>query len=70
MSLFAFPYGDDGHGNGHVAPALERAGYRAAFTYQGNPIRLPLAEPYRVERVAMGPDTDLTEILERGEVSS
>jgi hypothetical protein len=46
--------------------ALVRAGYRAAFGYGGQPFSTPVNDPYRLERVAMGPDTDLEAALEPG----
>lgn len=61
VELFAYPYGDDG---GIVPEALIRAGYSAAFGYGGSPVSTPPAEPYRLERLAMGPDTELGAALE------
>lgn len=61
VQLIAFPYGDPPSGT----TALAAAGYRAAFLYGGRPIRLPVSESavYRLERLAMGPDTDLNAAL-------
>jgi peptidoglycan/xylan/chitin deacetylase (PgdA/CDA1 family) len=59
VQLFAYPYGDDAG-----APQVREAGYRAAFGYGGGPISLPLEDPYRVERLAMGPDSDLGAMLD------
>jgi peptidoglycan/xylan/chitin deacetylase (PgdA/CDA1 family) len=59
VQLFAYPYGDDGG----AAPQVHDAGYRAAFGYGGGPISLPPEDPYRVERLAMGPDSDLEAML-------
>jgi peptidoglycan/xylan/chitin deacetylase (PgdA/CDA1 family) len=61
VQLFAYPYGDDGG----AAPQVRDAGYRAAFGYGGGPISLPPEDAYRLERLAMGPDTDLPEELEK-----
>jgi peptidoglycan/xylan/chitin deacetylase (PgdA/CDA1 family) len=61
VELFAYPYGDDA---GTEPEAFVQAGYRAAFGYGGGPVSTPLADPYRVERLAMGPDTDLRAALE------
>ena len=55
--VIAFPYGDPGPSEGPCA--LASAGYTAAFLYGGSPVRLPVVDRYRVQRVAMGPDTDL-----------
>lgn len=57
VETVAFPYGDPGPPDAHGEPAA--AGYSAAFTYRGSPISLPAADRYRIERIAMGPDTDL-----------
>jgi peptidoglycan/xylan/chitin deacetylase (PgdA/CDA1 family) len=61
VQLFAYPYGD----GGGAAPQVRDAGYRAAFGYGGGPISLPPEDAYRLERLAMGPDTDLPEELEK-----
>jgi peptidoglycan/xylan/chitin deacetylase (PgdA/CDA1 family) len=63
VELFAFPYGDDAEGSAEVGSALAQAGYRAAFGYDGGPFSLPAVDPYRLPRVAMGPDTDLRAVL-------
>lgn len=58
----SYPYGDDGASSQilrRVREALELAGYRAACLYGGGPTRLPAADPYRLTRLAVGPDTDL-----------
>lgn len=59
VQLFAYPYGDDAG-----AEQVPEAGYRAAFGYGGGPISLPPEDPYRVERLAMGPDSDLEAMLD------
>jgi peptidoglycan/xylan/chitin deacetylase (PgdA/CDA1 family) len=59
VQLFAYPYGDDAG----AAPQVHEAGYRAAFGYGGRTISLPPADAYRLERLAMGPDTDLRTAL-------
>jgi peptidoglycan/xylan/chitin deacetylase (PgdA/CDA1 family) len=63
VELFAFPYGDDAEGGAEVGTALADAGYRAACGYGGRPFSIPAADPYRLPRVAMGPDTDLRAVL-------
>jgi peptidoglycan/xylan/chitin deacetylase (PgdA/CDA1 family) len=65
VEVFAYPYGDGGTEPHLTGRALERAGYRAACLYKGGPNPLPIAEPYRLTRLAMGPDTDLQVALER-----
>ncbi len=66
VEVFAFPYGDNGGDQEKVVKALKRAGYRAACLYGGGPNPLPIADPYRLARLAMGPDTDLQSELEQG----
>ena len=64
VEVFAYPYGDGGTEPGATGRALKRAGYRAACLYKGDANPLPIAEPYRLTRLAMGPDTDLRAELE------
>jgi peptidoglycan/xylan/chitin deacetylase (PgdA/CDA1 family) len=64
VEAFAYPYGDGGKQPRLTGRALERAGYQAACLYKGGPNPLPIAEPYRLTRVAMGPDTNLQAALE------
>ncbi len=66
VEVFAFPYGDNGGDQEKVVKALKRAGYRAACLYGGGPNPLPIADPYRLARLAMGPNTDLQSELEQG----
>ena len=66
VEAFAYPYGDGGTEPRSTGMALERAGYRASCLYKGGPNPLPIAEPYHLTRLAMGPDTDLRVALERG----
>jgi len=63
VNLFAYPYGDDADLPPELREALIRTGYRAAFGYGGGPFSAAAADPYRLERVAMGPDTDLEQAL-------
>ena len=58
VEAFAYPYGDAGDA-ALVSPALTRWGYRAAFLYGGGAVRVPVADRFRVERIAVGADTDL-----------
>lgn len=59
VEVFSFPYGDDGPDPKGQGDALARAGYRAACLYGGSPFSPSIADPFRLPRVAMGPDTDL-----------
>jgi peptidoglycan/xylan/chitin deacetylase (PgdA/CDA1 family) len=66
VKVFAYPYGDGGVDSGIQRDILEQAGYASACLYRGGPMRLPIVDPYRLARVAMGPDTDLQAELEQG----
>jgi peptidoglycan/xylan/chitin deacetylase (PgdA/CDA1 family) len=59
VELFSYPYGDFGGDRDASAQALRRAGYKAAFLYGGGPNSLPVPEVHHIDRVAMGPNTDL-----------
>jgi peptidoglycan/xylan/chitin deacetylase (PgdA/CDA1 family) len=59
VEVFSYPYGDCGPEPGAARRVLERAGYRAACLYGGRPHRVPVADRYRLDRLAVGPDTDL-----------
>ena len=59
VEIISYPFGDAGTNPAALDEALRRTGYRAACLYKGGPIRLPVSDPYRLTRVAMGPDTDL-----------
>ena len=69
VEVFAYPYGADGRRAGdrrRLRRVLEQIGYRAAFLYGGGPKRLPVSNPFRLPRLAMGPDTSLRRELEAG----
>ena len=59
VDVFSYPYGDGGKDRDTSTRALRRAGYKAAFGFGGRPMTLPIPDPYRVERIPMGPDTNL-----------
>lgn len=66
VEVFAYPYGDSGSDPDLAARALVRTGYRAACLYGGGPNTLPIPAPYRLTRLAVGPDTDLQTALDGG----
>lgn len=66
VDVLAFPYGDNGGNDQAIADALTRTGYRAACLYGGGALSLPVVEPFRLARVAMGPDTKLDAVLAKG----
>ena len=63
VAALAYPYGDPGADPDDSETALRRARYRVAFLYGGGVARLPAKDRYRLPRIAMGPDTDLKEVL-------
>jgi peptidoglycan/xylan/chitin deacetylase (PgdA/CDA1 family) len=60
VKLFAYPYGDDAGNAPDLREAFVRAGYVAACGYGGGPFSGPPRDRYRLERLPVGPDTDLT----------
>ena len=63
VEFFAYPYGDAGRDAVISESLLRKVGYRAACLYGGGAVMLPGADRFRLERLAMGPDTDLDAIL-------
>jgi peptidoglycan/xylan/chitin deacetylase (PgdA/CDA1 family) len=63
VSVIAFPFGDDGANPERLRSELEAAGYCAAFLYGGGIVSVPAENPYRLTRLAMGPDTKIREAL-------
>ncbi len=65
VNAFAFPYSDSGKDDKAVDAALKQAGYRAAFLCGGGKKinEWPFQHPYRIDRLAMYRDTDLSSIL-------
>lgn len=63
VDMFAFPFGDNGSRPDFTDLSLEKAGYRAACLYKGGLQSLPVSNPYRLTRLPMGPDSDLTKML-------
>jgi len=64
VRLLAYPFGDTGSMHEDFAVAMGDLGYEAAFVYPGNIVELPLKDRFKIERVAMGPDTDLAGVLQ------
>lgn len=63
VEYFAYPKGDPGRDPEAAAEILKWAGYRAAFTLGGGVNVLPGADPYRLARIPIQPDTDLARVL-------
>ncbi len=63
VRAFAYPFGDVGRDPQRTEDMVADAGYRAAFLYGGAcPWSLPVADRYRLGRLAMGRDTDLAHV--------
>jgi peptidoglycan/xylan/chitin deacetylase (PgdA/CDA1 family) len=63
VEVFSYPYGDDGENPQELSGMMRRIGYQAGCLYRGGPNRLPVSDPYRLTRLAMGPKTDLQAAL-------
>lgn len=61
--VIAYPYGDDAGMPPGLRSVLEQTGYRAAFLYGGGPNPVPFSDPYRLSRLALGPDSDLAALV-------
>lgn len=61
VEVFSYPFGYDGTDPQRMRKMLEQLGYRAACLYGGKPRPnpVPIVNPYRLMRLAMGPDTNL-----------
>ena len=64
VDTFAFPYGDNGTEPAAMEDALKRAGYKAAFLYGGGIMNCPIHASFQIERLAIGSDTNLKEMME------
>jgi peptidoglycan/xylan/chitin deacetylase (PgdA/CDA1 family) len=63
VKLFSFPYGDNGREPLVTRARLCEAGYSAAFLYGGETNVMPANDQFGLQRLAMGPDTDLAGTL-------
>lgn len=63
VEIFSFPFGDDRGDASQVEGLLREAGYRAACLYSDELNPLPIENPYRLERLEMGAETDLARAL-------
>ena len=63
VKIFSFPYGDNGFEPRVTAAVLRETGYSAAFLYGGGPNLIPPRDRFGLQRLAMGPDTDLAASL-------
>lgn len=65
VNAFSFPYGAAGSDPLVVDALLRDSGYELAFLYGGGVEPLPVADPLRIKRLAIGADTDLPSLLDR-----
>lgn len=63
VELFSFAYGDQGSDLVNTEKMLINAGYRGACLYGGNAFEMAGANPFALERIAMGPGTDMSIVL-------
>jgi peptidoglycan/xylan/chitin deacetylase (PgdA/CDA1 family) len=63
VDMFSFPYGDNGAEPLFTTAILRNAGYSAAFLYGGNPNVTAPRDRFAIQRIALGPDTDLAALL-------
>ena len=63
VELFSFAYGDQGYNPVNTEKILKSAGYKAACLYGGNAFEMEDANPFALERIAMGPGTDMSFVL-------
>ncbi len=64
VRLFAYPFGDVGPDQERLEGRLADLGYEAAFLYPRGHVALPADNPYRLQRIAVGADTDVVGLLE------
>jgi len=65
VEAFAYPYGDDVHPS-LTDDLMQKLGYAVAFRYGGGLFskgKAAFVSPFRIPRLAMGPDTDLAALL-------
>jgi peptidoglycan/xylan/chitin deacetylase (PgdA/CDA1 family) len=63
VTMFSFPYGDNGASPAVTAARLREAGYQAGLLYGGSANSVPPSDCYALQRFAMGPDMDLKNTL-------
>jgi len=63
VDMIAYPYGDDAGLPDDLRMALLDTGYRAGCLYGGGPNATPVADPFRLSRLALGPDSDIAALL-------
>jgi peptidoglycan/xylan/chitin deacetylase (PgdA/CDA1 family) len=63
VRIFSFPYGDNGREPRVTAAILREVGYSAAFLYGGGLNLIPAHDRFGLQRLAMGPNSDLPSLL-------
>jgi peptidoglycan/xylan/chitin deacetylase (PgdA/CDA1 family) len=66
VEFFSYPYGDSGTDPALAEELAKKVGYRAACLYGGDVVNLANANRYRLERLALGMDSDLGALLGEG----
>ena len=59
VTIFSYPYGDCGADATALHRIMQGSGYQAACLFDNGPNRMPIENPYLLNRVAVGPDTNL-----------
>jgi peptidoglycan/xylan/chitin deacetylase (PgdA/CDA1 family) len=59
VTIFSYPYGDCGSDATALHRIMQGSGYQAACLFDNGPNRMPIENPYLLNRVAVGPDTNL-----------
>ncbi len=63
VSLFSFPYGDNGNDQIETRRILLDSGYKGAFLYQGGVMDVFHSDKFQIPRIPVGADTDLQKEL-------
>lgn len=63
VTTWAYPFGARGSRPVELAAAARSLGYAGACVYPGGGNPLPVADPFGIRRIAVGPDTDLRALL-------
>lgn len=63
VELFSFAYGDAGSDPVITERMLKSVGYRGACLYGGNAFEMKEANPFALERIAVGPGTNMSLVL-------
>jgi len=59
VTMFSYPYGDCGTDAMALHRIMRASGYHAACLFDNGPNWMPIKNPYLLNRIAIGPDTNL-----------